>query len=244
MSKKLSISLILASAVFAGGLVYFWNQSPASWLRETLTGEHQIVAVRDEGGNIEYWTCTMHPSVRMTEPGTCPICAMDLVPVMRSSAVSSDDFSDSGDLIAADPSTFLVDPRRQQLINVQTAVVEARPLEKVIRTVATLELDETRIEQVHPRIEGWIDQVFVDFTLQQVNQGDPLFSIYSPQLVSTQEEYLLASRTAENLAGSPFEHVSSGARSLFEATRRRLELLDITPEQIAQLEKTGQVQKP
>jgi RND family efflux transporter MFP subunit len=243
MSKKLSISLILASAVFAGGLVYFWNQSPASWLRETLTGEHQIVAVRDEGGNIEYWTCTMHPSVRMTEPGTCPICAMDLVPVMRSSAVSSDDFSDSGDLIAADPSTFLVDPRRQQLINVQTAVVEARPLEKVIRTVATLELDETRIEQVHPRIEGWIDQVFVDFTLQQVNQGDPLFSIYSPQLVSTQEEYLLASRTAENLAGSPFEHVSSGARSLFEATRRRLELLDITPEQIAQLEKTGQVQK-
>ena len=243
MSKKLSISLILASAVFAGGLVYFWNQSPASWLRKTLTGEHQIVAVRDEGGNIEYWTCTMHPSVRMTEPGTCPICAMDLVPVMRSSAVSSDDFSDSGDLIAADPSTFLVDPRRQQLINVQTAVVEARPLEKVIRTVATLELDETRIEQVHPRIEGWIDQVFVDFTLQQVNQGDPLFSIYSPQLVSTQEEYLLASRTAENLAGSPFEHVSSGARSLFEATRRRLELLDITPEQIAQLEKTGQVQK-
>ena len=243
MSKKLSISLILASAVFAGGLVYFWNQSPASWLRETLTGEHQIVAVRDEGGNIEYWTCTMHPSVRMTEPGTCPICAMDLVPVMRSSAVSSDDFSDSGDLIAADPSTFLVDPRRQQLINVQTAVVEARPLEKVIRTVATLELDETRIEQVHPRIEGWIDQVFVDFTLQQVNQGDPLFSIYSPQLVSTQEEYLLASRTAENLASSPFEHVSSGARSLFEATRRRLELLDITPEQIAQLEKTGQVQK-
>ncbi len=157
--------------------------------------------------------------------------------------MSSDDFSDSGDLIAADPSTFLVDPRRQQLINVQTAVVEARPLEKVIRTVATLELDETRIEQVHPRIEGWIDQVFVDFTLQQVNQGDPLFSIYSPQLVSTQEEYLLASRTAENLAGSPFEHVSSGARSLFEATRRRLELLDITPEQIAQLEKTGQVQK-
>ena len=84
----------------------------------------------------------------------------------------------------------------------------------------------------------------MDFTLQQVNQGDPLFSIYSPQLVSTQEEYLLASRTAENLAGSPFEHVSSGARSLFEATRRRLELLDITPEQIAQLEKTGQVQKP
>lgn len=243
MSKKLSISLILASAVFAGVLVYFWNQSPASWLRETLTGEHQLVAVRDEGGDIEYWTCTMHPSVRMTEPGTCPICAMDLVPVRRNPVVSSDSASDSGEQIVSDHSTFFVDPRRQQLINVQTAPVEVRSLEKVIRAVATLELDETRIAQVHPKIEGWIDQVFVDFTLQQVKKGDPLFSIYSPKLVSTQEEYLLALRTAENLTNSPFEHVSNGARSLLEATRRKLELLDVTHEQITQLEKTGKVQK-
>ncbi len=243
MSKKLSISLILASAVFAGVLVYFWNQSPASWLRETLTGEHQLVAVRDEGGDIEYWTCTMHPSVRMTEPGTCPICAMDLVPVRRNPVVSSDSASDSGEQIVSDHSTFFVDPRRQQLINVQTAPVEVRSLEKVIRAVATLELDETRIAQVHPKIEGWIDQVFVDFTFQQVKKGEPLFSIYSPKLVSTQEEYLLALRTAENLTNSPFEHVSNGARSLLEATRRKLELLDVTHEQITQLEKTGKVQK-
>jgi len=243
MSKKLSISLILASAVFAGVLVYFWNQSPASWLRETLTGEHQLVAVRDEGGDIEYWTCTMHPSVRMTVPGTCPICAMDLVPVRRNPVVSSDSASDSGEQIVSDHSTFFVDPRRQQLINVQTEPVEVRSLEKVIRAVATLELDETRIAQVHPKIEGWIDQVFVDFTLQQVKKGDPLFSIYSPKLVSTQEEYLLALRTAENLTNSPFEHVSNGARSLLEATRRKLELLDVTHEQITQLEKTGKVQK-
>jgi RND family efflux transporter MFP subunit len=243
MSKKLSISLILASAVFAGVLVYFWNQSPASWLRETLTGEHQLVAVRDEGGDIEYWTCTMHPSARMTVPGTCPICAMDLVPVRRNPVVSSDSASDSGEQIVSDHSTFFVDPRRQQLINVQTAPVEVRSLEKIIRAVATLELDETRIAQVHPKIEGWIDQVFVDFTFQQVKKGEPLFSIYSPKLVSTQEEYLLALRTAENLTNSPFEHVSNGARSLLEATRRKLELLDVTHEQITQLEKTGKVQK-
>ena len=242
MSKKSSISLILASVIFAGVLVYFWDQ-PASWLLETLTGEHQIVAVRGEGGDIEYWTCTMHPSVRMTEPGTCPICAMDLVPVIRNPVVSSDNASNSGDQIAADRSTFSVDARRQQLINVQTAPVEVRSLEKVIRAVATLELDETKIEQVHPRIEGWIDKVFVDFTLQHVNEGDPLFSIYSPQLVSTQEEYLLALRTAEDLANSPFEHVSNGARSLLEATRRKLELLDVTPEQITELEKTRQVRR-
>jgi len=244
MSKKLSISLILASALFSGALVYFWKQAPASWLQETFTGEHQLVAVTGEDGEIEYWTCTMHPSVRMKEPGTCPICAMDLVPVMKRSPAISDNVStNSAQQIAGDESTFTVDPRRQQLINVQTTPVEVRSLKKVIRTVATLELDETGIEYVHPKIQGWIDKVFVDFTLQYVNQGDPLFSIYSPVLVSTQEEYLLALKTAENLADSPFEHVSNGARSLFEATRRRLELFDITDEQIEQLEKSGQVQK-
>jgi len=244
MSKKLSISLILASAIFSGALGYLWKQAPASWLQETFTGEHQLVPVTGEDGEIEYWTCTMHPSVRMKDPGTCPICAMDLVPVMKSPPATSDNGStNSAQQIAGDESTFMVDPRRQQLINVQITEVEVRSLEKVIRTVATLELDETRIEYVHPKIQGWIDKVFVDFTLQHVNQGDPLFSIYSPELVSTQEEYLLALKTAENLADSPFEHVSTGARSLFEATRRRLKLFDVTDDQIEQLEKSGQVQK-
>ncbi len=244
MSKKLGVSLVLVSIVLASALIFFWNQAPAAWLRETFTGEHQLVAVTGEDGEIEYWTCTMHPSVRLMEAGTCPICAMDLVPVMKSSPVILDNGSaNSAGQIAGDESTFTVDPRRQQLINVQTTEVEVRSLEKIIRTVATLELDETRIEYVHPKIKGWIDQVFVDFTLQHVNQGDPLFSIYSPELVSTQEEYLLALKTAENLADSPFEHVSHGARSLLEATRRRLELFDITDEQIEQLEESEQVQK-
>ena len=244
MSRTLSVSLILVSIVLASALILFWSQAPASWLQEIFSGEHQLVAVRGEDGDIEYWTCTMHPSVRMKDPGTCPICAMDLVPVMkRAPATLESGSTNSAQQIAGDESTFTVDPRRQQLINVQTTKVEVRSLEKVIRTVATLELDETRIAYVHPKISGWIQRVFVDFTFRHVNEGDPLFSIYSPQLVSTQEEYLLALKTAENLADSPFEHVSSGARSLFEATRRRLELFDITDEQIEQLEKSGQVQK-
>lgn len=244
MSKKLSVSLILVSIVLASALIFFWNQAPASWLQEIFSGEHQLVPVTGEDGEIEYWTCTMHPSVRMKEPGTCPICAMDLVPVLkRSPSALANGSTNSAQQLAGDKSTFTVDPRRQQLINVQTTEVEVRSLEKVIRTVATLEVDETRIAYVHPKIQGWIQKVFVDFTFQHVNEGDPLFSIYSPELVLTQEEYLLALKTAENLADSPFEHVSSGARSLFEATRRRLELFDITDQQIEQLEKSGQVQK-
>jgi hypothetical protein len=242
MSRTLSVSLILVSIVLASALILFWSQPPASWLQEIFSGEHQLVAVRGEDGDIEYWTCTMHPSVRMKDPGTCPICAMDLVPVMKRAPATLDSgATNSGQQITSDESTFTVDPRRQQLINVQTTEVEIHSLEKVIRTVATLEVDETRIAYVHPKISGWIQRVFVDFTLQHVNEGDPLFSIYSPQLVSTQEEYLLALKTAENLADSPFENVSSGARSLFEATRRRLELFDITDEQIEQLKKSGQI---
>ncbi|MDA2926295.1 efflux RND transporter periplasmic adaptor subunit [Acidobacteria bacterium AH-259-G07] len=244
MSKKLSISLILASTIFAGALAYFWSQAAASWLRETFTGEHQLVPVKAEHRDIKYWTCTMHPSVRMKEPGTCPICAMDLVPVTKTSPATSGNVStNSGEQIAADQSTFTVDPRRQQLINVHTTPVEVRPLEKVIRTVAILELDETRIQHVRTKIKGWINEVFVNYTLQHVEKGDPLFSIYSPELVATQDEYLLALRTAEDLSSSPFAHVSDGARSLFQATHRRLQLFDITEKQIQDLEKTGEVQK-
>lgn len=229
------ISLVLTALLTGGFLLYFASDQGA-WLREELSGEHQLVAVISEGGDLDYWTCTMHPSVKMKEPGKCPICAMDLVQTRKGS---------SPDTAAAvvDESLFMVDPRRQQLLNVQTTTVERRPLEKVIRTVATLELDETQIRHVNPKIRGWIEKIFVNFTLQHVEKGDPLFSVYSPELVSTQEEYLLAVRMAEGLSTSSFENVTNGARSLLEATRRRLLLLDITEEQIRALEKTGKVQK-
>ena len=180
----------------------------------------------------------------MKEEGTCPICAMDLVPVRKRSGLALPAPSTEADLQgASDDSVFTVDPRRQQLINVQTTAVERRKLGKVIRTVANLELDETQIRHVNPKTKGWIEKVFVDFTLQRVKRGDPLFSIYSPELVATQEEYLLALRPADNLGQSAFDFVSNGARSLLDATRRRLQLFDITDEQIHELKKTSQVRK-
>ena len=229
------ISLVL-TALLTGGFLLYFSSDQGAWLRERLSGEHQLVAVISEGGDLDYWTCTMHPSVKMKEPGKCPICAMDLVLVRKGSSPDTA-------AAAVDDSIFMVDPRRQQLLNVQTTTVERRPLEKVIRTVATLELDETQIRHVNTKIRGWIEKIFVNFTLQHVQKGDPLFSVYSPELVSTQEEYLLAVRMAEGLSTSSFENVTNGARSLLEATRRRLLLLDITEEQIRELEKTRKVQK-
>jgi len=83
--KNILISLVL-TALLTGGFLLYFSSDQGAWLREKLSGEHQLVPVKSEGGDIDYWTCTMHPSVKMEEPGRCPICAMDLVPVRKKTA--------------------------------------------------------------------------------------------------------------------------------------------------------------
>ena len=142
-------------------------------------------------------------------------------------------------------SIFTVSPERQQLIGVQFTEITRRPLVKTIRTVGSVDLDERRIAQIHTKISGWIEDVFADFTWQHVQKGDPLFSIYSPELVSAQEEYLLALKAQEELGegSNIFPKAAEGARSLLEDTRSRLRLLDVTSEQIAELERTRKVKR-
>ena len=106
------------------------------------------------------------------------------------------------------PGTVQITPERQQLIGVKFGTVEMRPLEKVIRTVGRVDYDEKRIVTVSPKIGGWIEDLYVDFTGRFVRKGEPLLTIYSPELVSTQEEYLLALRAKRNLAKSPFPEVA------------------------------------
>lgn len=235
--------------------------------------EHEWRPVLTAEGEIDYWTCAMHPSVKMKEPGSCPICGMDLIPVTNKpdpgkepDAVQAEkeEPADTGDEGMSDmegmdhskhgtgvppapakdgetESGFTVSPERQQMIGVKTEPVEIRPMEKSIRTVGRVTLDETRTEQVHTRFSGWIDKLYADYTYQHVEKGDPLFSIYSPELVSTQQEYLLALRSNEILADSEFPEISGGANSLLDAAKRRLELWDISAGQIRELGETGRV---
>ncbi|MGH7892074.1 MAG: efflux RND transporter periplasmic adaptor subunit, partial [Thermodesulfobacteriota bacterium] len=109
--------------------------------------------------------------------------------------------------------------------------------------VGRVTLDYTRTEQVHTRFSGWIDKLYADYTYQHVEKGDPLFSIYSPELVSTQQEYLLALRSNDILSGSDFPEISQGANSLLDAAKRRLELWDISESQIRELAETGKVKE-
>ncbi len=231
--------------------------------------EHEWRPVLTAEGEIDYWTCAMHPSVKMKEPGNCPICGMELVPVTKkpgtepaskstgketmaesesSTEIGTVDHSKHGIGVPApetgegEPSSrFTVSPERQQMIGVRTEPVEIRRMEKSIRTVGRVTLDETRTEQIHTKFSGWIDKLYVDYTLQHVKKGDPLFSIYSPELVSTQQEYLLALRSNEILSDSEFPEISGGASSLLDAAKRRLELWDISGSQIRQLGETGTV---
>ncbi len=132
-------------------------------------------------------------------------------------------------------------PDKVQLIGVRTAAAEYRSLDKQIRTVGKVEPDETKLAYVNTKIAGWVKKLFVDYTGKEVVKGQPLLSIYSPDLVTAQEEYLIALRSAkraeQEAAGMP--EAEASRKELLESAKRRLQLWDITDEQIADLEKTG-----
>jgi len=132
---------------------------------------------------------------------------------------------------------------QEHLMGLTTARAEYRNLGKTLRAVARVDVDETRVGQVHTRISGWVQKVFVDYTSQQVRKGDPLFTIYSPDLVATEQEYLLALKAKRDLGSSAYPDVAAGADSLLEAARQRLAQWDVSPEQISEIAATGQTQR-
>ena len=183
----------------------------------------------------ELWTCPMHPSVVRPEPGNCPICGMKLVPLEEEKETQEQGIAGHG--------VVQIDPKKQQLIGVVTTPVERRRLERVVRTVGRVTVDESRLSEVHTKVEGWVEKLYASETGKLVRKGQPLLTIYSPELVSTQQEYLVALRSRDRLAKSPFPEVKESGRSLLAAARERLRLWDISEQDIARLEETGEVRK-
>jgi membrane fusion protein, copper/silver efflux system len=193
-----------------------------------IYAEESAPATKPGERKILYWIDAMNPQNHYDKLGKAPD-GMDLVPVYA---------EEQGAESALPEGAFRVTPDKQQLIGVQYGEAGLRSLTKTIRAVATLTYDETKIARIHAKIEGWIDKVFVDFTGQLVKKGQPLINIYSPELVATQDEYLLALRARDKLGSSSFKEVANGADSLLDAARKRLELWDISDEQISEVEKT------
>ena len=136
-----------------------------------------------------------------------------------------------------------VSPERQQVSGVRFGRAEYRNLDRVIRTVGRIEFDEKKISMVNPKIGGWIEELYVDYTGKMVRKGQPLLSIYSPDLVAAQEEVLLALKAKKILGASPIAEVAEGGDRLLQGARRRLLLWDITPKQLETLEQTGEIKK-
>jgi Cu(I)/Ag(I) efflux system membrane fusion protein len=177
-----------------------------------------------------YWKAPMDPTYVRDEPGKSPM-GMDLVPVCPGAAEAS-----TGPGIRIQPEVL-------QNIGVRTVVVEPRDLARRIRAVGRVDYDERLVEHVHTKIQGWIEQLHVQYEGEMVELGQPLLEIYSPELVSTQEELLQAARYRALTAESPFADVAEGGEALFRATRRRLELWDIPDRDIERLLETRKVRK-
>lgn len=136
-----------------------------------------------------------------------------------------------------------ISPDRQQLIGVRTAEVTHQAVETTVRTTGVIAFDETRRSEIHTKIAGWVNTVSADAVGKQVRKGQPLFTVYSPELVATQREYLLALKAERQLGDSPIEETRAGAQSLLSATRERLRLWDVTDAQVEELARTGEPRK-
>jgi len=216
--KHLFVALITLAIGFGGGYVWTHYYSVAS-------------AAAPPARKILYWVDPMHPSYKSDKPGIAPDCGMKLVPVYEDEQKQSE---------AAPPGTIHISPEKQQLIGVRFGMPSFTSTTETIRANGRVVQDETRLTRIHPRIEGWIAKTFVDYTGQLVKKGDPLLTIYSPDMLASEQELLLALRARDQMKSSPLKEAWGNSEMLIEATRRRLQLFDLSREQIAQVERTRQ----
>jgi len=228
----LPVAILLVLALAAGILWGDSLRSAAKRLYDAVRGP-----VEETAEKTQYYTCGMHPWVVLPKPGNCPICHMKLVPL--------------------DPAKFTseiaINPVMTQNIGVRIAPVTTGPVKRVVRTVGTVDYNEKNVRDVNLKVAGWVEKLYVNTTGQIVEKDQPLLEIYSPDLFSAQVEYLVALRKKESQksatglrpgeAGPVTAEASAADEALLESSRKRLEFLDISPEQIRDLEKACQASK-
>jgi Cu(I)/Ag(I) efflux system membrane fusion protein len=160
---------------------------------------------------IDHYTCSMHPSVHKDKPGTCPVCGMNLIPVGKESH---------------DQGVVTIDARRQQLIGVRTEPVVTAPMLDTLRAVGRVTYDESALTDVNLKVHGWITKLFANRTGQYVRKGDPLFSMYSPELYNAEQDFVLALQGTAAAAAVGGATVG-GPGALARASRQRLHLLGL-----------------
>jgi membrane fusion protein, copper/silver efflux system len=175
-----------------------------------------------------YYRDPKDPNYKAQKAGLNPETGNELEPVY------------ADDLSKMEVGTVKITPEKQQLIGVKYGQVERSGGSRTIRAVGKVAFDETRIQHIHTKVEGWIDQVFVDYTGQLVSKGQPLITVYSPDMLASQRELLLAAKATNTMKNNPLPAAFDQSESLLRATRRRLELWDLSEAQIDQVLTTGQ----
>jgi Cu(I)/Ag(I) efflux system membrane fusion protein len=221
----------------------------------------------------QLYSCGMHPQIIQEGPGNCPICGMKLTPLrsitsssetkpvgerkikywkssMDPTYVSDKPGKDQMgmDLVPVyedqiQEGAISIDPVTTQNMGIRTAMVEEKELTRTIRTVGNIDYNEELLYTINTKISGWIEKLYVENTGDLVKKGQPLLEIYSPELVSTQQEYLTALKNFEQMKNSPYPEAKKGAEELLKSAKQRLLLWDISEEQIDKLEKSGEVKK-
>jgi len=216
------------------GICPICNMNLTPMKTETQTSAHAHNADSNEKNTskdkkILHWRAPMDPTYISEQPGKSPM-GMDLIPVYEGDAPGA------GTTITIDPATI-------QNSGIRSAEVKRQSFSRTIRSVGHVDYDEETLYNVNIKFSGWLEELFVERTGDLVKKGQPLFKIYSPELVTTQEEYLLAFKNNKKLSGGNISEAVDGAARLLNATRQRLQFWDISDFDIRALEESGEFKK-
>lgn len=206
-NRYLNFTIILLAGVFIGWLVFHPSEAKEG---HTDSNTEEAAAT--------IWTCSMHPQIRMDEPGKCPICAMDLIPLVQGGAAS------------VDPEAIQMTEEAAMLARVETSVVSRQKPTRQIRLYGKVQVDERQLQNQVSHLSGRIEQLYASFTGETIEIGQTLAKIYSPEVITAQQELLEAAK------------IKSVQPAIYEAAKEKLRQWKLTDEQIDEIETTGTVQ--
>lgn len=222
-------SFLMAIVVVATALVAYRAGQQSSFSDKMRVANESFHKKSDQR-KILYWKAPMNPSEIYDHPGKSKM-GMDLVPVY------------AGDVPADARGTIKIDPVTVQNMGVRTTMVRMADFSRTIRTIGKIDYNEEKFYTITTKFPGWIDKLYANYTGKIIHKGNPLLTIYSPDLVTTQQEYLLALKTRNELGKSPFKTIRDNGESLLNSAKKRLQYWDIPHSEIEKLEKNGTIQK-
>jgi Cu(I)/Ag(I) efflux system membrane fusion protein len=225
MSEQSPHRTVLRARTVMMGLLLLLPSLCALWLyRELSVLRTQRTVSPTPKGNVQQaalWTCPMHLQYVLDHFGTCPICGMDLVPQKS--------------LEKTETPSLNIDSGQQKLLGLRFVSVQRAPFGEAIRTTGRLSYDETLVHHIHTKYEAYVEHLFANYVGKAVKKGEPLVSLYSPELYSAEQEYLIAQR-----AGSAMVH---GGINLVDSAREKLLLWNLSPQDITALERSGRASR-